>query len=241
MWLVYVIVAGIVVPIWWFVVPNLYRLTSLYRALAAGDGDWVEKQVKGDPSKLEYRFFGLNATPLHIAAQRGDTRMVSVLLDLGADIEAKGYRDECTPLHLAAREGQVETVRLLLARGAELDSHDRFLATPLMDAAGAGQADMVELLLERGADINARESVYGRSALDEAVESDEAGAARVLLEHGSDADLDRLIENKKNHLWGIPLATEEHKETIRRMIRLLEAYKFKRWAEEACGDSRTPS
>ena len=43
-----------------------------------------------------------NITPLHVAAKWGKANMVSLLLDKGANLEAK-TRDGLTPLHCAAR------------------------------------------------------------------------------------------------------------------------------------------
>ena len=44
--------------------------------------------------------------PLHLAAERGHLEVVSLLLDRGADKEAKGV-DGKRPLHLAAQQGHV--------------------------------------------------------------------------------------------------------------------------------------
>ena len=57
--------------------------------------------------------------PLHLAARRGRTETVALLLDRGADINATdNYR--WTPLHLAANWGHTKTVALLKKRGAKL-------------------------------------------------------------------------------------------------------------------------
>ena len=59
-------------------------------------------------------------TPLLIAAYKGHTEIVKVLIAAGANIEAiddEGY----TPLEVAARNGHVEVVKLLLEKGAKVD------------------------------------------------------------------------------------------------------------------------
>jgi uncharacterized protein len=58
-------------------------------------------------------------TALHEAAILDQTEAVEVLLQLGADIEAKTRHGE-TPLMLAAAWGNCDTVRLLLARRANI-------------------------------------------------------------------------------------------------------------------------
>ncbi|PNP57854.1 hypothetical protein THARTR1_02012 [Trichoderma harzianum] len=78
-------------------------------------------------------------TPLSIAARRGHTVIVQLLLANGADGKDKA-------LGLAAREGHTATVQLLLANGA--DGKDE----ALKEAALSGHPDIVQLLLANGAD-----------------------------------------------------------------------------------------
>ena len=56
-----------------------------------------------------------NATPLHIASQRGLPETVKLLLDHRADPNAQNDKG-WTPLHIASREGVVDVVKCLLAR-----------------------------------------------------------------------------------------------------------------------------
>ena len=53
-------------------------------------------------------------TALHLAAVRGSTAIVPMLMSAGADINAEDS-DLCAPLHLASVEGHAETVKCLLA------------------------------------------------------------------------------------------------------------------------------
>jgi len=55
---------------------------------------------------------------LHYAASGSDARIVALLLDRGADIDA-GSPNRSTPLMMAARYGSEACVSLLLARGAD--------------------------------------------------------------------------------------------------------------------------
>ena len=70
--------------------PNLYRRHPLYRTIKRGDPEAVRREIESNPSELEYRFFWLDATPLHLAAGEGDTNVIAVLLAAGSQIEAKG-------------------------------------------------------------------------------------------------------------------------------------------------------
>lgn len=80
------------------------------------------------------------------AAEQGDTKGVTLLLDRAADIHAK---DE-SALIGAAKRGHTETVALLLDRGANIHARED---EALEAAASEGHDDVVTLLLDRGADI----------------------------------------------------------------------------------------
>lgn len=86
------------------------------------------------------------------AAFNGKTRVVKILIDAGADVNARD-RTGSTTLMFAASGPFPDTVALLLDRGAQInaiDGNEHF--TPLMWAAAEGQAEVVALLLKRGAD-----------------------------------------------------------------------------------------
>ena len=57
-------------------------------------------------------------TPLHLAALKGDSETVKVLISAGADIHALN-EEGATPLHLAAESGHSEVVRILIEAGAD--------------------------------------------------------------------------------------------------------------------------
>jgi ankyrin repeat protein len=56
-----------------------------------------------------------SGNPPYKAAQNGHTQLAQVLLDAGAEINAKGYNNE-TALYVAARYGHVDMVKLLVAK-----------------------------------------------------------------------------------------------------------------------------
>lgn len=57
--------------------------------------------------------------PLHSAAENGNVRVIRLLLDLGAKVDARRGRRGETPLHYAARAGSAEAVEALLVGGAD--------------------------------------------------------------------------------------------------------------------------
>jgi ribosomal protein S18 acetylase RimI-like enzyme len=84
------------------------------------------------------------------AAREGYTELVKLLLDAGADIEAKdkyGY----TALIRAASNGYTEVVKLLLDAGADIEAKKENGDTALIRAASNGHTEVVKLLKQYGA------------------------------------------------------------------------------------------
>ena len=98
----------------------------------------------------------INHTPLHLASLYDRFEMVRLLIEHGANVNARGkYYD--TPLHIASYSGDADTVRLLIKHGAEVNSEDRWHCTPLHLALLSGRAEIVQLLVEHGARVNERD------------------------------------------------------------------------------------
>lgn len=90
------------------------------------------------------------------AAQADSAADVEVLLDKGANIEARHLKSKRTALAVAAHCGNVDVVRVLLQYGAKVDVCDAFMMTPLHLAASRGHYLVVESLLHNLADINGK-------------------------------------------------------------------------------------
>ena len=60
-------------------------------------------------------------TPLHYAASRGNKEITELLIDKGANVNAKDER-RTTPLHRAALTGKKEVAKLLIANGADVSA-----------------------------------------------------------------------------------------------------------------------
>jgi ankyrin repeat protein len=107
-----------------------------------------------DVDMLEGSAFG---TLLHDATWKGLTKVVSLLLQHKANVNARGDRNR-TPLHFASQEGPPEVVRLLLEHGADVDAKDISSYTPLDYATHFQRHEVVHLLLEHCASCD----VYSR-------------------------------------------------------------------------------
>ncbi|KAJ8877971.1 hypothetical protein PR048_022434 [Dryococelus australis] len=92
---------------------------------------------------------------LHGAARSGHVYMAAALLDLGADIDARGSMGRSTPLIWATYSDHPETVRLLTERGAALNATNNEGNTALHIAARDGFLVTVKILVEAGANTRA--------------------------------------------------------------------------------------
>ena len=89
-------------------------------------------------------------TPLHLAATGGHIEIVRLLLEKGADINARDIKG--TPLHWAASRGHLEVVRWLVENGADINARDEDGRTALHWATGNDRSiDVVGFLVEQGA------------------------------------------------------------------------------------------
>ena len=92
---------------------------------------------------------------LQNAARAGDIERVRILLEQGADVNARNAVG-AAPLHEAAWSGNSELVDLLLARGADVNErHAEAGSTPLHYAVITNQPEIVKTLLRHGAGIHA--------------------------------------------------------------------------------------
>ncbi|CAL1283118.1 unnamed protein product [Larinioides sclopetarius] len=148
-------------------------------------------------------------TPLHLAALSGHYNMICVLLQAGANIEAKN----CylwTPLDCAASRGWKRCCLYLLKAGADVDTVDKSKSTPLHLAAREGHRGVVKLLLHSGAKI-AQCDKNGKNCLDVAIDK---GHEEVAIEILSDAKWEAVLRNETDqNKFGI------HQTPLRRLIR----------------------
>jgi quinoprotein dehydrogenase-associated probable ABC transporter substrate-binding protein len=103
-------------------------------------------------------------TPLAIAAQNAKAGTIPVLLDSGADVNARVTKGGYTPLMLASLSGSNGLANSLIDHGADANAVNSGGVTALMIAAAGNHPVIAELLLQSGADVNAR-SEDGRTAL----------------------------------------------------------------------------
>jgi ankyrin repeat protein len=123
-----------------------------------------------------------NITPLRGAAELGHVYAAKLLLDKGADIDARD-KEGRTVLMVAAEFGLLEVTRFLLDNGADVNAEAEGLPA-LSRAAREGHLEIVKLLLEKGADVRAEPSP-GWTALQMAHEGGHEEIAELLKAHGA--------------------------------------------------------
>jgi ankyrin repeat protein len=118
---------------------------------------------------------------------------VQFLLEHGADVNAQ-RNDLWTPLHLATYNGNLAVARILLDHGADVNLQNDDGQAPLHLLSGRESfqdekdiSDIARLLLERGANVNYKDQ-DNATPLHLASYDKRLKTARVLLDHGSNAD-----------------------------------------------------
>jgi ankyrin repeat protein len=123
------------------------------------DAEAVKAILLADPAQVHATFRATNYGPdtaLHAAASRGLIAIGELLVQYGADVNARGDR-EFTPLHEAANNGHVEFVELLLCHGANVDADNNFHIRPLhLCTPGRDRRcpEVARLLLKHGAQVD---------------------------------------------------------------------------------------
>lgn len=97
-------------------------------------------------------------TALQFAAELGHTRICQLLIQAGADINAKSTMYGETALHLAAYNGALECCKYLIQASADIHTKNNDGSTPLHLAAETGSEDICRLLIQAGADVNAHDN-----------------------------------------------------------------------------------
>lgn len=167
---------------------------ELHSAAAAGDVQLVRSLLAAHGHVLMRGEMGLfpyaeavdanGTSALHIAASKGHTEVVCLLIPAGAH-HSIGDSNGWTALHHAAFYGHAEALRVMLAFGASLENIlDNVSRTVLHLAAGKDRVEAVHVLLAAGAQLEAVDDL-GMTALHASAFEGSAGAVRVLLAAGA--------------------------------------------------------
>jgi ankyrin repeat protein len=109
-------------------------------------------------------------TPFLRAALSGDTKLMRLLLDRGADpnittlagttalMAAAGVNWTVAQTFTWSKEAQLEAVKICLERGADINATNSMGITPVMGAANRGSDDIIQFLFEKGARLDVKDA-----------------------------------------------------------------------------------
>ncbi len=175
---------------------------AVYEAIKGNDIQAVTAYLNdmGDPDIVVDNTPGTWAMPLHLAAVDGRVEIARLLLDSGANPNAKCSLGK-TPLYYTIfttpKEGRLECAKLLLERGADAQLTNKAGTSILHSACmhrDATGLQIAMLLIEHGADVRMQDS-FGNTPLHclascraPSVRSRCLEVAKMLLDHGASID-----------------------------------------------------
>ena len=154
---------------------DYYKVRALIESGAdpnSSDDDWVQLDFLSTLKRafIWHRLY--DSTALMEAAGVGDSSIIELLLEKGADVHLKKTYGLTALMAGAMRwptkglskqvqganeEERVECLRLLINAGSEVNAHDWHGETALMYAAWAGNKACAAFLLNKGAKLNAKD------------------------------------------------------------------------------------
>jgi ankyrin repeat protein len=141
--------------------------------------------IGADPNEV---FPVFETSALMLAAIRGDARIVTLLIEAGADVNWVGERGY-SALSAAVRSCRAgwDVVETLLDAGADIDKRSGASLTPLMVAIQESRPTFFRRLLDRGADVDAL-NTHGEGALNYAIYYRKPAHIALLLDRDVDPD-----------------------------------------------------
>ncbi|XP_068946258.1 ankyrin repeat domain-containing protein 35 [Petaurus breviceps papuanus] len=186
------------------------RDQKLLEAVQRGDVSRVAalaSRKTARPTKLDSH----GQSPFHLAASKGLTECLTVLLANGAEINNKN-EDGSTALHLATISCQPQCVKVLLQHGANEDAVDGENRSPLHWAAASGCASSVLLLCDHEAFLDVLDN-NGRTPLMIASLGGQAAICSQLLQRGA-----RVNVTDKEDKSALILACEKGSAEVAEML-----------------------
>lgn len=139
-------------------------MTALMKAVQNNDAAAVKKLIAQGVNVSE-----LDAnqdSPLIMAAYKGYTDIVKLLLDAEADVAAVDPGMKATALHAAAYAGHADAARLLIEHKIDIDKQGPYNGyTALHDAIWQNNIETAEVLINAGANLSLK-SHSGETPLD---------------------------------------------------------------------------
>ncbi|XP_019620315.1 PREDICTED: death-associated protein kinase 1-like [Branchiostoma belcheri] len=168
-------------------------METVKRELQAQEG--VKVRVK---SSREWDFVD-DQTPLHVASRHGQTAVAELLVQHGANLEARDGLLQQTPLHIATKQGHTATSEVLIRFGADIMAQDKLQQTPLHVAANWDYTGTSELLIYSGADLMAGDKLQ-QTPLHLAAHKGHAKTSQLLIRCGANVNAKDKYQRTSLHL-----------------------------------------
>jgi ankyrin repeat protein len=147
----------------------------------------VERGCPIDAALKDYR----GRSALHLAAQRGNTAVISYLVGLGAhvDVRCRDGRGR-TALHYAVESKRTETIKIVVGQGADIRAKDSHGRSILHHAVWHQNLEATKQVIDLGGaeDLLARD-IDGKTPFDLAVEEDATEVVKFLRERMATCDM----------------------------------------------------
>ncbi len=155
------------------------RNADIMLDLIDAGADYKEAIIVDSPSGVDD---GLSAA--HLAAIVNNTKLLSFLIDNGAEVNNNDYDGE-KPAHLAAELNHPECLKLLIDADAGVNAKGEDDRTPAHWVAKHGQTEILKLMIDHGADIHKRD-INGNTPAHLAANNGQAETLKLLIERGAD-------------------------------------------------------
>jgi NAD-dependent deacetylase sirtuin 2 len=127
-------------------------------------------------------------TPLVIAASKGNLRIVKLLLDAGADVNAKTYMDQ-TALYVSSNNGFSNVVNILLDHGADAKIRMKTsFESPAFASITSGHLHILKRLLDHEPELLRLPTVSGATILHAAAQIGKEANLELLLKYDIEVD-----------------------------------------------------
>jgi len=181
------------------------------------EGANLNAKLKDNKSNSSYGIVGW--TPLHLAANWGQTESAELLVAAGAEINSKSQKghtpldisimhgqaetaiylekqkaksSELNPIHLAIIHSDIESLKEQLNKSVPIESRSDICEPPLNHAAFWGREETVKILIDNGLDINFTPKAVtrkSRSPLHIAARLGHLKVAQILISHGANVNI----------------------------------------------------
>lgn len=180
--------------------------------------DLLNRGADVNVAPSEFEHWRQHLTPLQRALIEGHEEILTLLIQVGAEINAPASPSSGrTALQVACERGNLDHVRMLLQKGADVNAppSEQYGFTALQGASIEGHFAVAVLLLQAGANINGEPSSFeGRTALEGAAEHGRLDIVHLLLEN--DNDMEGFYDRCEN---AAKFAEEESHMVIARILR----------------------